>query len=138
MSSPLIGRPKEANGNIGSPKNWESSAPAWVSASRSMTPTRPFVRLTLGEEISPVDTCVLIGVSSQGTRVFAAGNEEAGSELIEHLAAASRAATRRTGDPGSEHTWTAILGYLPKRISGWNVCWQRRPLLAACGWSRPA
>lgn len=80
--------------------------------------TRPFERLTLGEGTSSIDTVVLVGVSAQGTHVLAAGNNEVSSDLIEHLTAASRAATRRMGDSGPEHAWTAILGYLPQRVGG--------------------
>jgi hypothetical protein len=80
--------------------------------------TQPFVRLSLGDTSSSIDTVVLIGVSAQGTHVFAAGNEEPRSELIEHLSAASHSATMRMGDSGSQHAWTAILGYLPQRLSG--------------------
>jgi hypothetical protein len=80
--------------------------------------TEPFLQVGLSKEGSPLGTVTLIGVTSAGIVVFAAGAGDVDERLLAQLEAAADVATGRLGDSGGDHSWTAIIGHSPDRIVG--------------------
>jgi hypothetical protein len=92
-----------------------------VAGHRYDDTTKPFIRVDLSSSGSPLDTCVLLGVTSELVIVLAAGRENPDEPLLALLGAAAQASSTSLGQAGTDHVWSAIIGHGPGQIGNFET-----------------